>query len=106
MTSTERMTGVSRLVRRPRSCSTFAMTPDDDTQVIPASATAATGPQPSRSAGERTGHGVEQHVEKPGDRDDLEASDELVRAVFEAEHHQQQDHADLGADLDELVALR
>ncbi len=45
-----RMTGVSRLPTRPRSPSTFAMTPEDEIQVTPASTTAATGPQPSSSA--------------------------------------------------------
>ena len=43
-------TGVSRLPSRPRSPTTFAITPDDEIQVTPPSATAATGPQPSSSA--------------------------------------------------------
>ncbi len=44
------MTGVSRLPIRPRSPSILAMTPEEETQVTPARATAATGPQPSRNA--------------------------------------------------------
>src|SRR3954471_9132518 len=50
MTRTDRTTGVSRLPIRPRSVSTLATTPDDDTQVIPASNSAASQPQPSSSA--------------------------------------------------------
>ena len=106
MTRMDRMTGVSRFVRRPRSCSIFAMTPDDDTQVIPASASAATGPQPSTSAISAPGTAFEQHVEKPGGAGSADAAEEFVRAVLESEHQQEQDHADLGADLDELAALR
>ncbi len=41
------MTGVSRLPSRPRSVITLAITPDEEIQVTPASATAPTGPQPS-----------------------------------------------------------
>ena len=63
MTRTDSTTGVSRLVRRPSSCSTFAMTPEDETQVTPASATAAIGPQPSRKRDDRPGRGVERHVD-------------------------------------------
>lgn len=50
MTRTPRMTGVSRFPSRPRSVSTFAITPDDETQVTPASATAPSGPHPSSRA--------------------------------------------------------
>ena len=104
MTRIDSTTGVSRFVRRPRSCSILAMTPDDETQVMPASASAATGPQPSTSAGERARHGVQQHVEQAGDARSAQAADELVGGVLEPEHQQQQDDADLGADLDELLA--
>ena len=69
MTRTERMTGVSRLVRRPRSCSTFAMTPDDETQVMPASATAATGPQPRISAIRAPGAALRAMSRRPAVRD-------------------------------------
>lgn len=50
MTRTPSTAGVSRLPSLPRSVSTLAMTPDEETQVTPASATAATGPHPSSSA--------------------------------------------------------
>ena len=49
-TSTERITGVSRLPSRPRSASTFATIPDDEMLVTPPSTVAPTGPQPSASA--------------------------------------------------------
>ena len=66
MTSTERITGVSRLPSRPRSASTLAITPDDETQVMPAS-TSAGDPAPAeqqREAG--AGQRVEQRVDQPG----------------------------------------
>ena len=63
MTSTARIAGVSRFESRPRSRSSLAMTPDDDTHVTPASATAATGPQPSRSASAAPGRAFSSGVE-------------------------------------------
>ncbi len=47
MTRTPRTAGVSRLPSRPESPSILAITPDDDTQVTPARATAAVAPQPA-----------------------------------------------------------
>lgn len=44
------MTGVSRLPSLPRSVITLAITPDEEIQVTPASATAPTGPQPRTRA--------------------------------------------------------
>lgn len=64
-TSTLRITGVSRLPTRPRSPSTFAMTPDDEIQVTPASTTAATGPQPSSSAATAPGTALSAQSTRP-----------------------------------------
>ncbi len=49
---------------------------------------------------------VQEHVDQARRLGRLQVADELLRGVLQAEHEQQQDHADLGADLDELLALR
>ena len=47
ITKMERIVGVSRLPKRLRSVSIFAITPDDETYVIPPRTTAPSAPQPS-----------------------------------------------------------
>ena len=99
------MTGVSRLPSRPRSPMTLAMTPEEEIQVTPARTTAATGPQPMQQGGHRgAGHGVQGEVDQTGRVLGLEVGDEVAGGVLQAEHQQQQDDADLGADRDELLA--
>src|SRR5918993_656919 len=65
MTRTESTTGVSRLPSRPRSLSTLATTPDEVTQVTPASTTAATQPQPSSSASAAPGSALSAASSNP-----------------------------------------
>ena len=106
MTSTDRITGVSRLPSRPRSPSTLAITPEDDTQVIPASTIAACQPQPSRNAKPAPGSALSSMSISAGRCGRAQVADQLAGRVLQAEHDQQQDDADLGADLDELLARR
>ena len=80
------------------------MTPEEEIQVTPASTTAATGPQPSSSAMRGAGQGVERGVDETGGVLGLEVGDQIAGRVLQAEHQQQQDDADLGADGDELLA--
>ena len=82
------------------------MTPEEDTQVMPAIATAATGPQPSSSAISAPGAALSSMSMQAGHPRPLQVADQLLRGVLQAEHQQEQDDADLGADLDELLALR
>ncbi len=101
MTSTDSTTGVSRLPSRPRSRSTLATTPDDETQVTPARATAAIGPQPSRSATAAPGRALRSASSEARDARLPQALHELVGGVLEPEHGQQEDDPDLRADLEE-----
>ena len=106
MTTIDRTTGVSRFVRRPRSWSIFATTPDEVTQVIPARAMAPTGPHPSMSATSAPGTALSSMSINARHARSAEAADQLGGAVFDPEQQQEEDDADLGADLDELRALR
>jgi hypothetical protein len=54
----------------------------------------------------RAGQRVEQPVEHADRRLGAQARAQLVRGVLQAEHDQQQDHADVGGDLDEVAAGR
>ena len=71
MTRMDRTTGVSRLPTRPRSRSSLAITPEDDTQVIPAMATAAIGPQPRTSANAAPGTALNRASSIPALRERL-----------------------------------
>jgi hypothetical protein len=60
--------------------------------------------QQQREAG--PGQCVQYGVEHPGRGGRAQIADQFIGRVFETQHDQQQDHADLGADLDELLAGR
>ena len=91
MTSTDRITGVSRLPSRPRSPSTLAITPEDETQVMPASTSAACQPQPSSSAKPAPGRALSSASISAGRGRRAQVADQLGRRVLQAQHDQQQD---------------
>ena len=69
MTRIERIVGVSRLPNRRRSRNTLAVTPEKETQVMPASATAAIGPHPRIRAHVAPGSALRRTSRMPALRD-------------------------------------
>ena len=81
------------------------MTPEEEIQVTPARTTAATGPQPSSSAASRRrAAALRTKSTSPAGYWVLRLETRSLARVLQAEHEQQQDDADLGADRDELLA--
>ncbi len=59
---------------------------------------------PEQQREPEAGQRVEHRVDQTGRRGRAEVAHQFVGAVLQAEHDQQQDHADLGADGEELLA--
>ena len=102
-TSTERITGVSRLPSRPRSASTFATIPDDEMLVTPPSTVAPTGPQPERERHGDARRRVEHDVEHAGGPRAAQAGRQLGGGVLQAEQQEQQHHAHLARERGEVA---
>ena len=83
MTRTVRTAGVSRLPRRFKSLSTFAITPDDE-------------------PGNCTGCRVQHHVQQSGPPTGPRSLGEFLGGVLQAQGEQQHHHSDFCRDIQEV----